>query len=183
MKSHARFLAALVIVIAFCVPTFGQQTAYKWVDKDGNVHFSDEPPTPSEAVSIEEILLPESSVSQQTRPPPVSKSPTLLEDERAEPVASTSIESTPPVGTNFDSLSQEELDRRCEAEREEKIAPLREIEIEKCIHEQRKDADYCRRFFGDYGEGGRTVHGAFRPRMFNDLPVCLEAEKRRHGGQ
>ena len=27
----------------------------------------------------------------------------------------------------------------------------------------------------DFGDGGRTVSGSIRPRMFDDLPECVEA--------
>ena len=33
----------LILVVA-CAITYAQQTVYKWVDEDGVVHFSDEPP-------------------------------------------------------------------------------------------------------------------------------------------
>ena len=33
----------LMLAVA-CAITYAQQTVYKWVDEDGVVHFSDEPP-------------------------------------------------------------------------------------------------------------------------------------------
>ena len=77
------------------------------------------------------------------------------------------------------SASLEELDQRCEEARQKKIAPLREAEIEKCLTE-RNSRDYCERFWRDYGEATRTVNGRFVPRLFNDLPECVEAQKARN---
>ena len=182
MNNYARLLMVVATVLALCVPALAQHVVYKWVDREGIVHFSDEPPSSSEAVSIEKMILPDSPAPPPTPPQSVSTPSDALEEARETSIAPSNRQSTPKADSGFDSLSQEELDRRCEAEREAKIAPLREQEIEKCIHEQRKDPDYCRRFYADYGAGGRTVHGTIRPRMFHDLPVCLEAEKRRHGG-
>ena len=77
-----------------------------------------------------------------------------------------------------------ELDAECERQREAKIAPLRQAEIDRCLT-QRNKRDYCERFWADYGEGHRAANGNWIPRMFNDLPVCQEAiearnQSRRH---
>jgi hypothetical protein len=55
------------------------------------------------------------------------------------------------------------------------IAPLRTAEIEKCKQDKREDPAFCEQFNADFGEGGRTVSGTMRPRMFDDLPQCVEA--------
>jgi hypothetical protein len=55
------------------------------------------------------------------------------------------------------------------------IAPLREAEIAKCKQDKREDPVFCERFNADFGEGGRTVSGGIRPRMFDDLPECMDA--------
>ena len=77
-------------------------------------------------------------------------------------------------------MTQAELDARCEAAREAKIAPLREAEIENCKADRRNDPAFCESFNADFGEGGRTVTGALRPRMFDDLPECVEALEMRN---
>ena len=77
-------------------------------------------------------------------------------------------------------MSQQELDARCDRAREAKIAPLREAEIESCKQDRRNDPDWCESFNADFGEGGRTVTGAVRPRMFDDLPECVEALNQRN---
>jgi hypothetical protein len=72
-----------------------------------------------------------------------------------------------------------ELDARCEAAREVKIAPLREEEIRKC-NTQRNDPAYCERYWADYGDATLGFHGQMVPRLFNDLPECDEATKARN---
>jgi hypothetical protein len=71
------------------------------------------------------------------------------------------------------------LEAQCEAQREEKIRPLREMEIEKCKAAQHNDAAYCERFWKDYGNTVRGANGVMVPRMFSELPVCVAALKAR----
>jgi hypothetical protein len=71
------------------------------------------------------------------------------------------------------------LETQCEAEREARIKPLREMEIAKCKEEAHNDAAYCERFWKDYGNAVRTASGGMVPRMFGDLPVCVAAFKAR----
>jgi hypothetical protein len=73
----------------------------------------------------------------------------------------------------------EALEAQCEAEREAKIKPLREMEIAKCKADQHNDAAYCERFWKDYGNAVRGPGGVMVPRMFSDLPVCVAAFKAR----
>ncbi len=73
----------------------------------------------------------------------------------------------------------DELDARCEAAREEKIAPLREEKIEVCKADRGTDPAYCERFYSTYGDGGKSPTGAYVPPMFNDLPECKVAEEER----
>jgi hypothetical protein len=69
------------------------------------------------------------------------------------------------------------LEARCEAERQEKIKPLREMEIAKCKADSHNNPDYCERFWKDYGNAIRASNGTMVPRMFDDLPVCVAAFK------
>lgn len=71
------------------------------------------------------------------------------------------------------------LEAQCEAEREAKIKPLREMEIAKCKADPQNDAAYCERYWKDYGNAVRGIRGAMVPRMFDDLPVCVAAFKAR----
>jgi len=78
-----------------------------------------------------------------------------------------------------ESMSIEELNARCESAREEKIAPLRNAQIAQCKKDKRNDPAYCERFFRTFGESTFTPDGTFVPRMFNDLPECVVADKER----
>jgi len=71
------------------------------------------------------------------------------------------------------------LEARCEADREERIKPLREMEIAKCKADSHNDPAYCDRFWKDYGNAVRAANGTMVPRMFDDLPVCVAAFKAR----
>jgi hypothetical protein len=88
------------------------------------------------------------------------------------------------VGTPLRALADKEsdvvaLEAQCEAEREAKIRPLREMEIEKCKADSHNDPDYCERFWKDYGNSMRGANGVMVPRMFSELPVCAAAFKAR----
>jgi hypothetical protein len=71
------------------------------------------------------------------------------------------------------------LEARCEAEREAKIKPLREMEIAKCKADPHNDAAYCERYWKDYGSARSGINGTMIPRMFWDLPECVAAFKAR----
>jgi hypothetical protein len=71
------------------------------------------------------------------------------------------------------------LETQCEAEREAKIKPLRDMEIAKCKADSHNDPAFCERFWKDYGNAVRAANGSMVPRMFNDLPVCVAALKAR----
>jgi hypothetical protein len=71
------------------------------------------------------------------------------------------------------------LETQCEAEREARIKPLREMEIAKCKADRHNDAAYCERFWKDYGNAVRSSNGTMVPRMFSELPVCVAAFKAR----
>jgi hypothetical protein len=67
-----------------------------------------------------------------------------------------------------------ELLQTCQAQRHEKIAPLKAKEIDDCVTRQGKQQDYCERFNQNYGE--RTAAGTQRG-LFWDLPACQHAIK------
>ena len=67
------------------------------------------------------------------------------------------------------------LETECEAERETKIKPLRDVEIAKCKADQNNDPGYCERFWKNYGNSMRGANGGTIPRMFSDLPICVAA--------
>ncbi|WP_217477559.1 hypothetical protein [Stutzerimonas stutzeri] len=70
------------------------------------------------------------------------------------------------------ALRQAELERRCEAARSEKLAPLREAAFQQCMSAKRgaDSAADCHRKTA--GENGNRVGGTPR---FYDLPACVEA--------
>lgn len=82
----------------------------------------------------------------------------------------------PPVA----DMTLAQLDQRCEAAREARIAPLREAEIENCKAQPKNDPEFCDRHNADFGDGGRNVNGSVRPRMFDDLPEWVEALQERN---
>jgi hypothetical protein len=71
------------------------------------------------------------------------------------------------------------LETQCEAEREQRIKPLRDMEIAKCKATAQNEPGFCERFWKDYGNAVRTSNGTMTPRMFGDLPVCVAAFKAR----
>jgi hypothetical protein len=169
-NSGQNFLIAITLM-AFCSGAVAETIVYKWVDEDGVVHFGDAPP--DESTSTETLAIPKA--------PPVPVQPST-----SSPAASiTAVEKEPlqeeadlPLlyeKTDVEHLSIADLNLRCDEAREKMIAPLREAEIAKCKQDKREDPAFCERFNADFGEGGRTVSGGMRPRMFDDLPECVDA--------
>jgi hypothetical protein len=69
-----------------------------------------------------------------------------------------------------DAGKQAELDRLCEAARDEKLAPIREDIYAECLEGRRGDEAYCRRYADSYD--GERAGGAPR---FYELPECEQA--------
>ena len=169
--SHGRFIALVGILLAIAVPADAQQTVYKWVDEDGVVHMGDSPP--DNVQNVETITVaPANSAVAPTRAPAPKRSADPVPSQPAAPSA-TEVPTAAPV--DISAMTLAELDQRCEDAREEKIAPLREAEIESCKQDRRSDPAFCESFNADFGDGGRTASGAIRPRIFDDLPECAEA--------
>ncbi|MDH3948046.1 MAG: hypothetical protein OEU74_03700 [Gammaproteobacteria bacterium] len=72
-----------------------------------------------------------------------------------------------------------ELEQRCEEMRENRIRPLREAEIEKCKADKTKDPAWCERYYKDYGNATRGPEGKYTPRMFDNLPPCVQAREKK----
>jgi len=67
---------------------------------------------------------------------------------------------------------QAELDARCEAARQQKLAPERAAAIETCVkNEEKGDRAACERFYRDYGERSGN-----RGPKYYWLPACEEAQ-------
>ena len=69
-----------------------------------------------------------------------------------------------------DADKQVELDQRCEAARQRKLAPIREDIYRECLEKKQGDAAYCRRSADTYN--GNRPGGAPR---FYELPECEAA--------
>ncbi|MEQ1802315.1 MAG: hypothetical protein ABL989_10360 [Gammaproteobacteria bacterium] len=69
-----------------------------------------------------------------------------------------------------DAERQAELDRLCEAARDEKLAPIRAEIYEDCLDDRKGDDAYCRRYADGYN--GERIGGSPR---FYELPKCEEA--------
>ena len=89
------------------------------------------------------------------------------------------------AGTSITREDAEDLMAECQAQRETRIAPLRQEAIEDCLARGQGSRENCERRNTAYGQ--RSVGGS-RIGMFWDLPVCgkaLEAEQyfRRYPGR
>ena len=179
-KNGGGALALGIILAVVCANVYAQQTVYRWVDEEGVVHYSEEPPAESPKVEVEVFTTdpaPPYVPPAQTTIKLPSASETDVEYQSAQP----KIPIRPPVKEmDITEMSLADLDRRCEAAREERIAPLREAEIAKCVQTKTGDQAWCETFWADYGDPRRTVSGALVPRLFHDLPECVEALDERH---
>src|SRR5210317_2329965 len=128
VKTNSVILALGIVLTVFCGNVYAQKTVYKWVDEDGVVHFSAEPPSESPDVQVKTLTTDPAPTSvspaQATLKPP---STAAAEVER--PPARPPIPQDPPVEKiDITKMSLAELDRRCEAARQAKIAPLKAAE-------------------------------------------------------
>ena len=154
---------------------YAQQKVYKWVDEDGVVHFGDEPPAESGEAEVEIFTTDPPPkyvppVEPQIQSPSTSETVARAQPAQQEPQALSTVEEI-----NIRELSLAELDLRCEAARQEKIAPLKAAEIENCVQTGTGDQDWCETFWADYGAPRRRKSGGMTPAMFLDLPECVEA--------
>ncbi|MEO1201781.1 MAG: DUF4124 domain-containing protein [Pseudomonadota bacterium] len=163
----------LFVVLLLAANAWAQQSVYKWVDDDGVVHFGAAPPPGVPAERITTDPAPPAPTQGLAPREPRPQSPTAAPAD-APPAPA------PEAPTPISELPLEELDRRCEQARAAKIAPLKAAEIARCKAEPRTDPAFCEQFNADFGEGGRTVSGAMRPRMFDDLPECVTALEERN---
>jgi hypothetical protein len=173
------FILGFILLVA-CASVYGQQKVYKWVDEDGVVHFSEEPPRDSVEGKVETLTTdPAPRYVPPARPTIESPSNARSTDERKRVEPEPEVRRPAPV-LDITKMSLEDLDRRCEEAREKKIAPLREAEIAKCLETETGDLAWCETFWADYGDARRTASGYFVPRMFHDLPECLQAWEERN---
>jgi hypothetical protein len=173
-----------IILTFFSEGVCAQKTVYKWVDEDGVVHYGEEPP-PAESPDVDVETF--TTDPAPTYVPPAqrtvkSHAPSAV-DVESQPVQPDTPKGPPTATIDITIVSLAELDRRCEAARQKKIAPLKAAEIAKCVQEGTGDQDWCDTFWADYGAPIRRVSGGFTPPMFHDLPECVEAfeETKRRG--
>ena len=173
-------MAAAALLLVNFLPVHAQQEVYKWVDEDGVVHFSEEPPGESPKVEVETFT---TDPAPPYVPPAQStiESPSASETDVINQPAQPEIQKPPLVkAIDITEMSLADLDRRCEDARDKKIAPLRKAEIENCIQTETGDKAWCETFWADYGDSRRTASGVITPRMFHDIPECVEALDERH---
>jgi hypothetical protein len=179
-KNGSWVFALGMILTVFCASVCAQQTGYKWVDEEGVIHFGDEPPGESQTVEVETLT---TDPAPRYVPPaqPTIKSQPAVEADVENQSAKPEIQTRPPVKEiDISEMSLADLDRRCEDARDKKIAPLRKAEIANCIQTETGDQAWCETFWADYGDARRSASGMITPRLFHDLPECVEALDERH---
>ena len=169
-NSGRNFVIAITLMV-FCAGAVAETIVFKWVDEDGVIHFGDAPPDGS--TSTDTLVIPKSPPAPVQ--PSTSSAAASITGVENEPLQEQSDVPHLYEKTDVEHLSIADLNLRCDEAREKMIAPLREAEIAKCKQDKREDPAFCERLNADFGEGGRTVSGAMRPRMFDDLPECVEA--------
>ena len=89
--------------------------------------------------------------------------------------ATGAVAGEPGDAKQGDEELQAELDRRCEAAREQKLAPIREEIFAECREKKQSDEAFCRRNADGYN--GNRIGGSPR---FYELPECQAAFKNRN---
>jgi len=174
MTIHRKTLVVLAALLF--ATTSVSQTVFKWTDESGVVHYGDSVPAGVE--SFERVgITPATPPSADSAPVQAAGAPEVSATEPAPQAPASSASAATPQAAS--EMSFEELDRICEDAREAAIAPLRAAAIDECKAEPRSDPAYCERFYADFGDGGRAESGAYRPRQFDDLPECVQAQQQR----
>jgi hypothetical protein len=183
-KTSGVILVLGIILAFFCESVYAQKTVYKWVDENGVVHYGEEPPAgESPDVDVETFTTdPAPAYIPPAQTTVKSHSPSAADVEN-KPTQPDAPESPPAATMDITKMSLADLERRCEAARQKKIAPLKAAEITKCVQEGTGDQNWCETFWADYGAPTRRASGGMTPPMFHDLPECVDAyeETRRRG--
>jgi len=172
MTWHGSKLVALAALL-YAAASLSQEI-FKWIDENGVVHYGESAPEGIE--DYERVSITPPPAATPAPPRPQAANPSEPAGTEPPPEAPRTPVVTPKPAS---AVSLEELDRICDDARERQIAPLKAAAIEECKATPRNDPAYCERFNADFGEGGRTTSGAVRPRMFNDLPECVQAQQER----
>lgn len=158
-----------LVVLLFLLVSFNLNAdVYKWVDKNGQVHYSNKASKKgkksAKKIKFKKYKKPDKSTEIA---PPVPEDWSDYSTEA--PIKK--IKRKPKIK----EPTIEELKVRCELAREKRLAPVREEEIEKCV-EKNKDhmkrpREYCERYYRYFGNAeisprGRTL------RLFHNIPEC-----------
>src|SRR5262249_5721379 len=73
-----------------------------------------------------------------------------------------------------------DLDQKCEAARQKKLAPLRAQKVDACVKVERRSRDECEADFAEYGNTRSKAGGGAVGGMFYDLPECVAATAARN---
>lgn len=69
------------------------------------------------------------------------------------------------------------MEKKCEQQRQAKLAPQRVVLVERCMSEQGLSQSACEKKHANYGENVNS--GVRKMAKYNDLPACQEAYKAR----
>ncbi len=69
------------------------------------------------------------------------------------------------------------LNARCEAARQQKLAPIRERKIAECERSAQKPTAGCATFYSTYGDNSAHANGSVVRGRFYDLPECRRANR------
>lgn len=83
--------------------------------------------------------------------------------------------STTSIAREVSKVEAKDLMVDCQDQREEKIAPLREEAIQRCVADDRGDRAYCERYNATFGNAVALPGGGAYPGLFWDLPICVQA--------
>ena len=77
--------------------------------------------------------------------------------------------------TDSEMKRMADLDRVCEAAREQRLAPMRAERIERCVTVEKRAREQCASEYANWGNTQATARGAARSGLFYDLPECVAA--------
>lgn len=73
----------------------------------------------------------------------------------------------------------DDLDRVCEAAREQRLAPLRAERVERCVTIEKRSREQCTAEYANWGNTQPLAGGRARSGLFYDLPECVAAAEAR----
>ena len=81
------------------------------------------------------------------------------------------------AGTHDTAERVAALDKKCEAARQARLAPIRARKIEQCIRGGERPGESCEIFYSTYGNNSNHANGSVVRGRFYDLPACVAAKK------